>query len=210
MAAAATSSRCWGLHRALQHPSPTPGARAAAAGSRCRTCPQSQGSAGPSPPARLARRTRARVPKSCMNAFVHPTACPPRAGLGCRLRYEPYDGHPIGGDSARPAIVPSLHLPSAVQNGAGRAKAPRDERGCRPDVCARHERCSGPGRTERDPPDNGGAPVKSPALPTQVRILSLPQFAKLIRACPRQPMARDRPPRGFAHPGRQGTPNPPG
>jgi hypothetical protein len=51
-------------YRALQRPSPTPGARAAAAGSSCRTCPQKQASAGPSPPARPARRARARVPTS--------------------------------------------------------------------------------------------------------------------------------------------------
>jgi Integrase core domain len=50
-----------------------PGAPTAAAGSSCRTNAHRHGSAGPGPPTRPARWSRARVPPSCMNAFMHPT-----------------------------------------------------------------------------------------------------------------------------------------
>ena len=73
----------------------------------------------------------------------------------------------------------SLHLPSArrqaARDGAKQAGSPSDGRSNRRAVCARHEGRLGAGRDETVPRgETALRPVKSPALPTQVRILSLP------------------------------------
>ena len=104
---------------------------------RCRTGPQNQASAGPSPPARPARRTRARVPTSCMNAFVHPTRCvhaPTRL-----LQRRPATA--AGGIALATAFPGELHARAPVASAALAVHPPLD--GDEPEV-------AGPARAELD------------------------------------------------------------
>jgi hypothetical protein len=72
----------------------------------------------------------------------------------------------------------SLQLPSArrwaAQDGAIQAGTPSDGRSCRPVVCARQSNVRDQVGIEGTRGETTVRPVKSPALPTQVRILSLP------------------------------------